>query len=203
MTIEVSNTANTNTFDYWRNQTNRLAYAMSTAVMTTDASPNTVTASGNAAITGSFTANVLIANTVRVSNTTANIVISVPNTTQISSGDYFLNANGNWTAVITPVTTAATNTSGLSSQLIDSYSMSDYGGVEFFVRVKDNNANGYQATKILTFHNGVTAFSTEYGSMVSNSTLGTFSVAANTSHVRLSMTPTSSNTEITISRVNF
>lgn len=199
MTITISNTANTNTFDYWRNRTNELAHSMSNFVVTTDSN----TAVGNAAVSSAFTANVLIANTVRVSNSTSNVVISVPNTVQTSTGDYFLNANGNWSPVISPVTTLSTNTSGTSSQEIDNYSMSNFGAVEFFVRVKNNLANGYHATKILTFHNNVDAFSTEYGVMTSNGSLGSFAVSTNTTHVILAMTPTSSNTDVTIARVNF
>ena len=34
MTVTVANTGNTNTFDYWRNRTNELAYAMTTYVVT-------------------------------------------------------------------------------------------------------------------------------------------------------------------------
>jgi hypothetical protein len=199
MTITISNTANTNTFDYWRNRTNQLAHSMSNFVVTTDSN----TAVGNAAVSSAFTANVLIANTVRVSNSTSNVVISVPNTVQVSTGDYFLNANGNWSPVISPVTTLSTNTSGTSSQEIDNYSMSNFGAVEFFVRVKNNLANGYHATKILTFHNNVDAFSTEYGVMTSNGSLGSFAVSTNTTHVILAMTPTSSNTYVNIARVNF
>jgi FlaG/FlaF family flagellin (archaellin) len=80
--------------------------------------------------------------------------------------------------------------------------MTENGGTEYFIRVKDNNANGYQASKILTFHNFVNAFSTEYGSMVSNASLGTFYVTTNTSHVILWMVPNSTNTSLNISRVN-
>jgi hypothetical protein len=161
------------------------------------------TAVGNAAISSAFTANVLIANTVRVSNSTSNIVITVPNTVQISTGDYFLNADGNWTLVISPVEILSTNTSLTSSQIIDSYNMSEFGGVEYFVRVKNNLADGYHATKILTFHNNVNAFSTEYGVMTFNGSLGTFAVSTNTTHVILTMTPTSACTTVNIARVNF
>ena len=80
MTIEVANTGTTNTFQFLINRVNELATAMSSNAVTTDSN----TATGSAAITGTFTANVLIANTVRVSNSTSNIVISVPNTTGIS-----------------------------------------------------------------------------------------------------------------------
>lgn len=203
MTVTVQQTSNTDTFQFLINRVNDLASAMSNVAVTTENSAAPVPTSGNSAIAGTFTANVLIANTVRVSNTTSNVVITVPNTSQIASGDFYLNANGKWSPIISPVTTLTTNTAGTTSQEIDNYAMADFGAVEYFVRVMNNNANGYQATKILTFHNGVTAFSTEYGSMTSNNTLGTFVVSSNTTHVILNMTPTSSNTAVTISRVNF
>lgn len=199
MTIEVANTGTTNTFQFLINRVNELAHAMTSNAVTTESN----TASGNAAITGTFTANVLIANTVRVSNSTSNIVISVPNTTVISDGNYYLNANGQWALVKPAITSLSVNTSGTSSQEIDNYSMSILGAAEYFIRVKDNNANGYHALKVLTFHDGVNAFSTEYGTMISNTTLGTFEVSTNTTHVVLNMSPTSSNTAVTISRVNF
>lgn len=199
MTIEVANTGTTNTFQFLINRVNELATAMSSNAVTT----NSNTATGNAAISATFTANVLIANTVRVSNSTSNIVISVPNTAVISDGNYYLNANGNWSQVKPAITSSFVNTTGTSTQEIDNYSMSLLGAAEYFIRVKDNNANGYHALKVLTFHDGVNAFSTEYATMVSNATLGTFEVSTNTTHVILNMTPVSSNTAVTISRVNF
>lgn len=203
MTVTVAQTSNTQTFSHWLNRTNELANAMSTVVVTTDATASPTPTSGNSAITGTFTASVLAGNTVYLSNTTSNVTISVPTTSEKSSGDYFLNANGKWSPVISPVTSLDVNTSGFGVKEIDNYSMAAYGGVEFFIRIKDNNANSYHATKVLTFHNNVSAFSTEYGYMISNVSLGTFSVSTNTTHVILSMNPTSSDTSISISRVNF
>ena len=58
MTIIVANTANTNTFDYWRNRTNELADAMTNKTVTVDSN----TATGNAAITGTFSATELSIN---------------------------------------------------------------------------------------------------------------------------------------------
>ena len=88
MTINVANTTLTNTFEYFVNRTNELANAISTKAVTTDSN----TTSGNAAITGTFSANVYI-----VGNSASNTSISAPNTEQKSSGEYFLNANGSWT----------------------------------------------------------------------------------------------------------
>jgi hypothetical protein len=66
MTITVANTSNTNTFDFWKNRTNELAYAMSTYAVTVGSNA----AVGNASIIGTY-----IANGFQISN---------------SSGDYLL-----------------------------------------------------------------------------------------------------------------
>jgi hypothetical protein len=60
---------------------------MTNQVVTTDSN----TTPGNAAITGMFSAN-----TFRVGNSSLNATFGAPNTFHISSGDYFLNANGSW-----------------------------------------------------------------------------------------------------------
>jgi hypothetical protein len=86
MTVYIQNTAVTNTFDYWRNRTNELAFAMSNSAVTVDSN----TAVGNAAITGTFSANALIINTFSIStggtfgNATVNGTV---NSTSISFGD--------------------------------------------------------------------------------------------------------------------
>jgi len=78
MTVLIQNTAVTNTFDFWRNRTNELAYAMSNSAVTV----NSNTAVGDASITGNFTANTLTTNTfnitsvVYVGNSTVNGVIN-------------------------------------------------------------------------------------------------------------------------------
>lgn len=74
MTIDISQTTAVNTFQYLINRVNELANAVSTQVVTTES--NTTT--GNASISNAFTANVLISESVRVSNATSNVVISVP-----------------------------------------------------------------------------------------------------------------------------
>ena len=201
MTVSVNAIANTNTFDFWRNRTNELANAMSTVAVTV----NSNTATGNADITGSFTANVLIANTVRVSNSTVNVVISIPTSNQISNNYLFLRTDGSWAAVPTPLTNGAITTTGTGAQLLDSYATSSNRGVEYFISVKDNNANAYQATKVLTVHNVVGAFSTEYATILSNTSLGVFdaNVASNGTHVTLYITPTSANTTVNFTKVIF
>jgi len=78
MTITVANTANTNTFDYWRNRTNELADAMTNKTVTVESN----TATGNAAITGTFSANVLFLGNTTVNSTSNSTSIVFGNTVQ-------------------------------------------------------------------------------------------------------------------------
>jgi hypothetical protein len=64
MTVSIPPVANNNTFLFWKTQTNFLANAMSTVVVTV----NSNTAVGNAAITGTFTSNNVVVNTTATLN---------------------------------------------------------------------------------------------------------------------------------------
>lgn len=208
MTVTVANTANTNTFDYWRVRTNELAYAMSTQVVTTDSN----TATGNAAISGALTSNSLItgnstvnvfsnSTSITLSNSTVSFSITKPTAAQVSSGLYYLNANNSWSSLYSPTTNNSVTTTGTSAQLIDSYSMTSYNAAEYVLSIVDNDANNHSVTKLVSFHDTANAYITEYALMYSNSTPGTFSANANTTHVRLYIAPTSSNATIKIGRV--
>lgn len=69
MTIAVANTTLSNTFSHWLTRVNELATAMSTKVVSTDSN----TAVGNAAISGTFSANVISADTITASGGTINV----------------------------------------------------------------------------------------------------------------------------------
>lgn len=194
MTIAVANVANTNTFDYWRVRTNELAHAMTNYTITT----NSNTTVGNATVNGYITATGFI-----VSNTTSNATISIPTANQYSSGQHYLNANGSWVQV--PAYSISLQTSGAGSPvMIDSYNMSYFNAMEYMIHTKDNDANGYVSTKLITVHDGANVFITEYATVTSNSsfTTGVLKANANTTHVKLYVTPTSANTDIRILRLN-
>jgi hypothetical protein len=84
MTVLIANTANNNTFDYWRNRTNELAYAMSVYAVTANGSNAAV---GNAAITGMFSANSLIL----THNANVGTYISVGNFSAAESNSAYVN----------------------------------------------------------------------------------------------------------------
>lgn len=251
MTVIIANTSNTNTFDYWRNRTNELAYAMSTYAVTAGGSN---TAAGNAAISGSFTANGLIINgninvgnstvnavvnstiisvgnssvnsiitsqaltvnavyiginssnivantsSLKISNSTSNIALTLPTSSQVSSGEYFLSANGSWTAINTTSSATSVTLSGLSTQDVDSFTKSSILAAEYVAHVKDNNANNKSVSKLLVLHDGGTStsnsFVTEYAVINTNNSVGVWSTYTNTTHAILQFTPTSSNVTI-------
>lgn len=67
MTVNVSNTATTNTWEYWRNRTNELAFAQTYKNVTVGSN----TAIGDASISGTFSGGDLIANNTTTSTTNA------------------------------------------------------------------------------------------------------------------------------------
>lgn len=258
MTVSVANTSNTNTFDYWRNRTNELAYAMTTYAVTAGGSN---TAAGNAAITGTFIANVVVVNTginignstsnavintsalfvgnstvnasltgdiltigvgvyggnssanlvanttmVRIANSTSNVAITIPTSSQVSNGQYYLSANGNWTLIqqINPISNTKTLV-GTSSQDVDNFAKGTYVAAEYLVYIKDNVANNRSVSKLVVFHDGGTsssnAFLTEYAVMNSNTSLGVFNAYTNTTHTILQYTPTSVSVTLNYTRL--
>ena len=158
----------------------------------------------NSIFIGNSSSNVNI-NTTSISfaNSTANLNIKIPTSTQISNGQYYLNANGNYSAVVIPTSISNNQviTTGTNAALIDSWSTSSYNAVEYIVSVKDNNANNFYASKIMLAHNVSGVFSTEYASLVSNSYLGSFSAVVAGGNVLMYFTPTSTNTTVKFVRI--
>jgi hypothetical protein len=228
MTILVQNTEVSSTFDYWRTRTNELARSMSTAAITTDGvlGAASVNAVGNAAITGTFAANVLVTNTlnvitsIEVGNSTVNAVINstsmvisnsvnhieidIPTTTQVSNGQYFLNANSQWSIVPLAIGSGSVVTSGTSGTLIDTFPLTSNNGADYLISTKDTSANGYAITHVLVFHDGGYAYATEYATMFSNATSGalaTFTTTISGTDVQLWANPTRSSTLIKFTRI--
>lgn len=107
MTVSIPQVSNTNTFYYWKTQTNLLANAMSTVVVTT----NSNTAIGNAAISGTFTANTL--NVANINVNTSLVIKALYANSTIGSNGQVLTSNGTstyWSSIIGTITQL--NTSG-------------------------------------------------------------------------------------------
>jgi len=189
MTAYVANTNLTNTFDYWRNRTNELSYAMTNLVVTCESN----TTVGNCQITGNFWAN-----SIMIGNNTANTIIYAPTPAQKRSGDYFLNADGTW--VLSPTQTSNGVIIGGGNTIIDTFPANTYNAVEYYIAVKDTATSRYQSTKIMLLHDDNKVVTTEYGTIFTASQFATFDVSLDAGNIKLILNTTAPSYEFKIAR---
>ena len=96
-----------------------------------------------------------------------------------------------------PSTVALTTTT--SNQVISTFVASDYDTAKYICQAKITGE--IHATEIMIMHDGTDVFTTEYGTMWSNASLGTFSADLSSGNIRLLFTPTNINTIVKIKRV--
>lgn len=193
---------NTDTFFSWIVKTNGLVTFANTEVVTANNSANGATTTGKGYVIGTFGANTLVCDTLAGGNTvaTANLAIST-------------NATFNGTFLkITPGATLGANssvheqgikstTSGLTQQAVDTFAIATYRSAKYVLSIKDNATSSFQTTEIMLLQDGTNTITTEYATLVSNSSLGTFSSDILTGNARLLFTPTVAATTIHIHRV--
>ena len=182
MTVTVSNTSNTNTFDYWRNRTNEIAHAVTTFAVTTESN----TAAGNAAISGTFTSNAMVVNSnISVGNSTVN--------TQITAGNVNLNGSrlhiGNST-INSVMTEAGLVVSNSSAAVTISPAGSD-GDANNAAYLGGAAAATYANLAGPTFTGTVTVGNTTVNSSVNSTSITTSSVTVGNSTVNSSVNSTS------------
>ena len=162
---------------------------------------NTVFITGTSAHGGNstFTANVNITGaTVITGNTTVTGNVAITGNTVItgnSSVSNYLSINNTSYAYSTKY-----NVSGTSSQAADAFSTSSYRSAEYIVQLTDPPSSSYQVSKLLVFHDGTSAYITEYAQLNNKGLIGTFSADINSSNVRLLITPTTSTVVVTLTR---
>ncbi len=93
-----------------------------------------------------------------------------------------------------------TTTTTTANQVVDSWSTSVFRTAKYTVQIHDTTNNYYQASEILVIHDGVTPYLTEYAIVYSNSVLAAFDSDVSGGNVRLLVTPTSANSDITVVR---
>jgi len=87
------------------------------------------------------------------------------------------------------VVTATTTTT--SQTTLHSLSSSSYRSVEYMIQA--TQGSNYHVTKILAIHDGTTTYPTEYGTLYTNGSLGTFDADISGGNMRLRVTPSSSS----------
>jgi len=87
--------------------------------------------------------------------------------------------------------TVTASTSTTSQTAIHTLSASSYRSVEYMIQA--TQGSNYHVTKVLAIHNGTLAYPTEYGTLYTNGSLGTFDVDISGGNMRLLVTPASSS----------
>lgn len=88
-------------------------------------------------------------------------------------------------------------TTGTGATPIDTFAQATYRSGKYVISVKNNIANGYQATELLLMHDDGNALLTEYATLSSNGIIGTFTADISSGNVRLLYTPAVANTTLT------
>jgi hypothetical protein len=164
---------------------NEIANAVSTMVLTANSTVGIT--NGNAFVNGSFgSGNVYVSSQLRGGNSSSNSALV------ISDDGFMLDASFSTAGTFT----TSTNT---ANQTVDSYPMASYRGAEYLLQVS-SVTNSYSLSKSLVTHDGTNPFMTEYGVVVSNGTIGSFSVTANATHVSLLYSPINATNTIRFRR---
>ena len=85
-----------------------------------------------------------------------------------------------------------------ANQVVDSFSTSTYRTVKYLVQA--TSSTSYQSSEIMIIHNGTTAFISEYGTVMTNTSLVSFDADVSGGNVRLLVTPTNAVTTINVVR---
>jgi hypothetical protein len=85
-----------------------------------------------------------------------------------------------------------------ANQVVDSFSTSTYRTVKYLVQA--TSSTSYQSSEIMIIHNGTTAFISEYGTVMTNTSLASFDADVSGGNVRLLVTPTNAVTTINVVR---
>lgn len=221
MTTSIANVsiASGHSFTYLINRVNDCITALNTVSLTS----NSIT-TGNSGVSGTFSANNINCSTANVtngffstitfkgllsntsnlsivSNSSYNVSISANNINSdnissdlLDTSEIKISSNNNISAV-------SANLSGTSEQIVDSFPHSLYQSADYRINIKDNNANNYVHSNISILCSGNSTFSTEYGIITSNNSLGVFNVSSNSTHAILAYQPVSSNVNINALRV--
>ena len=97
------------------------------------------------------------------------------------------------------ITSATLTTSATTAgQIVDSVAIATARTVKYLVSV--TSGTSYQCSEIILIHDGTTAYISEYGTILTGSSLATFDASIVSSNLQLLVTPTNAVTTIKVIR---
>jgi len=94
----------------------------------------------------------------------------------------------------------ATLTATTADQIVDTFSAVNYRTAKYLISMSHATL-GYHATEVLVIHDGTDVYMTEYGTLFTQASLGTFSGSIVSGMVRLTVTPINTNTTVKLQRI--
>lgn len=173
------------TFYSWLNKTNQHSEAFLETV-TVKANTAGDSTTGNGFVVGVFGANTIVGSTIRGGDVTTSGALTLTSNTKIGNSSSQVSVSYNDIGYLKTASYTTTNT---DFQILDSFSVSEYRGGKYMISVKNTNNNDYQITEIMMLHDGTNAYTTEYATLVSNTTLSQFSANISGTTVRLYVKP--------------
>jgi hypothetical protein len=209
MSITIPAILTSETFQIWLDRTNQIANAISTVAVTVNTHANGGLTTGNGFVEGTFGARNLVGNTIHGGTVQTPALMTMTSNLAITGSTLFIgNVVINSSAITvdgqilaTGRSEIAVNTSGTGTQEIDNWDKLLNRGAEYFITIKDNNANAVHGEKMVVIHDSGDAYYTRTSVVWSNTSQGDFSANANGTHVRVYLTPTSTNAHISGTRV--
>lgn len=117
-------------------------------------------------------------------NSGSNLIVLNAASQTVNTGNVF--ANTIYTGPITTTYNVFTTTSS-STVTVDTFLSSDYTTVKYIIQAK--SIEGVHACELFCMHDGVTAYLTEYATLISGSPLGNFSIGVSSGNVNLTFSP--------------
>jgi hypothetical protein len=94
------------------------------------------------------------------------------------------------------------NLSGIGSQVVDTFSASEYRTTKYIIQLEHDSDSKYHSTEILLTHDGTQVYLTEYGIIRTDSSLGEFDATLSGGTISLSLTPSYTNTSFKAKRIS-
>jgi hypothetical protein len=182
------------TFFSWINKTNDMLTAYSETV-TVKANTAGDMSTGNGFVTGVFGANTITASTLKGGNVQSNSSLSIASNTVFGNSTTEVTTLHNNVAHVRAVSYTTTNT---NAQVLDSFSAATYRGGKYLITI--TSGTSYQSTEIMILHDASAAYSTEYATLLSGSTLGTFVANVDSGNIRLFLSPTNASSNVKYQR---
>lgn len=180
------------TFYSWAGKTNdmRLAFGNTVTTAPNTQGDNTI---GNGFVTGIFGANTITASVIRGGNVASNTAVMFYSNTEFGNSTVAVVTTYANSTLVSAGEVTTTNTSTIT---LDRFDKTLYRSGKYFISIKEKDALDYQSTEIMVLHDGTSVYTTEYATLLTDSTLAVFTASTDTSNVIISVTPTTQNNVI-------